>query len=324
MPHPYDALTPDRVIDCVESAGIMSDLRLLALNSYENRVYQVGVEDSEPCIVKFYREARWSDEQILEEHAFALELVEHDISVVAPESIDGKTLHHAHGQRFTIFKRRGGYPPELDNLDHLYRLGQTLGRIHRIGSANTFAYRNELNIDVIATESRAYLAQSFVPRDLLPAYESVAKECDDAIRILLSDLGSTDLHRIHGDCHVGNILWRDDTPHFVDLDDCISGPAIQDIWMFLNGEMHQREQQLSEFVEGYNEFHDFDPRQLKWIEALRTLRIMHHAYWLARRWDDPAFPKAFPWFGQERFWSEHVLQVREQLAAMAEAPLRLL
>lgn len=324
MPHPYDALTPDRVIDCVESVGIRSDLRLLALNSYENRVYQVGVEDAEPYIVKFYRAARWSDEQILEEHAFALELVEHDISVVAPESIDGETLHHARGQRFTIFKRRGGYPPELDNLDHLYRLGQTLGRIHRIGSANAFAYRNQLNIDVIATESRAYLAQGFVPRDLLPAYESVAKECDDAIRILLDDLAASDLHRIHGDCHVGNILWRDDTPHFVDLDDCISGPAVQDIWMFLNGEMHQRELQLSEFVEGYSEFHDFDPRQLKWIEALRTLRIMHHAYWLARRWDDPAFPKAFPWFGQERFWSEHVLQLREQLAAMAESPLRLL
>ena len=324
MPHPYDALTPDRVIDCVESLGIRSDLRLLALNSYENRVYQVGVEDSEPCIVKFYRKARWSDEQILEEHAFALELVEHDISVVAPDSIDQKTLHHAQGQRFTIFKRRGGYPPELDNLDHLYRLGQTLGRIHRIGSAKTFAYRNKLNIDVIATESRSYVAQNFVPRDLLPAYESVAKDCDCAIRVLLDDLSASDLHRIHGDCHVGNILWRDDTPHFVDLDDCISGPAVQDIWMFLNGEMHQREKQLSEFVEGYNEFHDFDPRQLKWIEALRTLRIMHHAYWLARRWDDPAFPKAFPWFGQERFWSEHVLQLREQLAAMAESPLRLL
>jgi Ser/Thr protein kinase RdoA (MazF antagonist) len=299
-------------------------LRLLALNSYENRVYQVGIEDDTPVIAKFYREGRWSDAQILEEHGFAQALADHDISVVAPEQIDGATLHHHADQRFSIFKRRGGYPPELDNLDHLYRLGQTLGRIHRIGSTSPFQHRLALDVERMATQSRMFLEAHVVPADLLPAYSSVAKDCEVAVTELLATMTVQDFIRLHGDCHSGNILWRDDTPHFVDLDDCINGPAIQDVWMFLNGETAQREQQLSEFVTGYEEFHDFDPRQLRWIEALRTLRLMHHAHWLARRWDDPAFPKAFPWFGQPRFWSDHVLELREQLAAMNEPTLRLL
>ena len=324
MTHPYDALTPDCVIDCLEQIGLRCDLRLLALNSYENRVYQVGIEDDTPVIAKFYREDRWSDAQILEEHAFAQALADHDISVVAPEKIDGATLHHHVDQRFSIFKRRGGYPPELDNLDHLYRLGQTLGRIHRVGSARPFQHRLALDIERMATQSRLFLEAQVVPADLLPAYSSVARDCEVAVTELLATMTAKDFVRLHGDCHCGNILWRDDTPHFVDLDDCINGPAIQDVWMFLNGETAQREQQLSEFVAGYEEFHDFDPRQLRWIEALRTLRLMHHAHWLARRWDDPAFPKAFPWFGQPRFWSDHILELREQLAAMNEPTLRLL
>jgi len=324
MTHPYDALTPDCVIDCLEQIGLRCDLRLLALNSYENRVYQVGIEDDTPVIAKFYREDRWSDAQILEEHAFAQALADHDISVVAPEKIDGATLHHHADQRFSIFKRRGGYPPELDNLDHLYRLGQTLGRIHRVGSARPFQHRLALDVERMATQSRMFLEAHVVPADLLPAYSSVAKDCEVAVTELLATMTAKDFVRLHGDCHCGNILWRDDIPHFVDLDDCINGPAIQDVWMFLNGETAQREQQLSEFVAGYEEFHDFDPRQLRWIEALRTLRLMHHAHWLARRWDDPAFPKAFPWFGQPRFWSDHILELREQLAAMNEPTLRLL
>jgi Ser/Thr protein kinase RdoA (MazF antagonist) len=324
MTHPYDALTPDCVIDCLEQIGLRCDLRLLALNSYENRVYQVGIEDETPVIAKFYREGRWSDAQILEEHAFAQALADHDISVVAPEQIDGETLHHHADQRFSIFKRRGGYPPELDNLDHLYRLGQTLGRIHRVGSARSFQHRLALDIERMATQSRLFLEAHVVPADLLPAYSSVARDCEVAVTELLANMTVQDFIRVHGDCHSGNILWRDDTPHFVDLDDCINGPAIQDVWMFLNGEAAQREQQLSEFVAGYEEFHNFDPRQLRWIEGLRTLRLMHHAHWLARRWDDPAFPKAFPWFGQPRFWSDHVLELREQLAAMNEPTLRLL
>jgi Ser/Thr protein kinase RdoA (MazF antagonist) len=312
------------VVDCLESIGFVSDLRLLALNSYENRVYQVGIEGADPVILKFYRAERWTDAQILEEHAFAQELVDHEISVVAPESIAGETLHHVLGQRFSVFKRRGGYPPELDNLDHLYRLGQTLGRIHRVGGATSFLHRRALSPTRMATESRLFVETDFVPVELQSAYRTLAHDCDQAATDILSAMTINDLQRVHGDCHVGNILWRDDTPHFVDLDDCISAPVVQDIWMFLNGDRNQRELQLAEFIEGYEEFNDFNVRQLNWIEALRTLRIMHHASWLARRWSDPAFPKAFPWFGQQRFWADHILELREQLSAMHEAPMRLL
>jgi len=324
MTHPYDSLTPDCVVDCLESIGLVSDLRLLALNSYENRVYQVGIEGADPVILKFYRAERWTDAQILEEHAFAQELADHEISVVAPESIVGETLHHVLGQRFSVFKRRGGYPPELDNLDHLYRLGQTLGRIHRVGGATSFLHRRALSPTRMATESRLFVETDFVPVELQSAYRTLAHDCDQAATDILSAMTINDLQRVHGDCHVGNILWRDDTPHFVDLDDCISGPVVQDIWMFLNGDRNQRELQLAEFVEGYEEFNDFDLRQLSWIEALRTLRIMHHAAWLARRWSDPAFPKAFPWFGQQRFWADHILELREQLSSMNEPHLKLL
>lgn len=324
MTHPYDSLTPDCVVDCIESTGLISDLRLLALNSYENRVYQVGVEGGAPIIAKFYREGRWSDDQILEEHAFSKELVEHEISVVAPLEIHGATLHHAYGQRFSIFERRGGHPPELDNLDHIYRLGQTLGRIHRVGSASNFLHRRDISAQRMATESRLFVQEGFVPMELETAYRTLAADCDAVATEILGNMGRDDMQRVHGDCHSGNILWRDDMAHFVDLDDCVMGPAIQDVWMFFSGERHQQERQLSEFVEGYEEFHDFDARQLNWIEALRTLRIMHHAKWLAERWTDPAFPKAFPWFGQGRFWSDHILELREQLAAMNEPPLLLL
>ena len=324
MTHSYDSLTPDCVVDCLESIGLVSDLRLLALNSYENRVYQVGIEGTDPVILKFYRAERWTDAQIIEEHAFAQELVDHEISVVAPESIAGETLHHFLGQRFSVFKRRGGYPPELDNLDHLYRLGQTLGRIHRVGGAASFLHRCALSPSRMATESRLFVETDFVPLELQPAYSTLAQDCDQTATKILSGMTTDDLQRVHGDCHVGNILWRHDTPHFVDLDDCISGPVVQDIWMFLNGDRNQREHQLAEFIQGYEEFNDFDVRQLSWIEALRTLRIMHHTAWLARRWSDPAFPKAFPWFGQQRFWADHILELREQLSAMQEAPLRLL
>lgn len=324
MSHPYDGLTPDQVVQCVEAIGYRCDLRMIALNSYENRVYQVGLEDDTPVIVKFYRPERWSDEQILEEHAFSLELAEHGLSVVAPETINGQTLHTVDGYRLSVFLRRGGHPPELDNMDHLLTLGRTLGRIHRVGAATHFQYRPSLSIDRMVTASREFLLEHFIPRDLQEAYRTLAIDCEAAARELLTTLEPADLQRIHGDCHVGNILWRDETAHFVDLDDCISGPVIQDLWMFLSGDRTQRELQLAELIAGYEEFNDFDPRQLRWIEALRTLRIMHHAAWLGRRWDDPAFPKGFPWFGQPRFWSDHILELREQLAAMQEPTLRLL
>ena len=324
MSHPYDGLTPDQVVQCVEAAGYTCDLRLIALNSYENRVYQVGLEDAEPVVVKFYRAERWSDAQILEEHAFTEELADHGLSVVPPLRCNDTTLHHAEGFRFSVFPRRGGHAPELDNLDHLLVLGRTLGRIHRVGGAQPFQHRVDMTTGDTLREGAEFLLQSFVPADLRAAYESLVDHCIDAVTAALGNYSKTDRQRIHGDCHSGNILWRDDIAHFVDLDDCLSGPVIQDLWMFLSGDRQQRELQLSELIEGYSEFNDFNPKQVAWIEALRTRRIMLHALWLARRWDDPAFPRAFPWFQQGRFWSDHILELREQLGAMQEAPLRLL
>ncbi len=322
--HPYDALTPDTVIDAVESTGRLSDARLLALNSYENRVYQVGIEDAPPLIAKFYRPGRWSEEQILEEHSFSLELQSAEISVVAPIVDASEVSLHRYGDfQFALFVRRGGYPPELDNLDNLLVLGRTLGRIHAVGKAQTFASREHICVQRMLADNREFLLQDFIPRDLRQAYESLTA---DLLREVLAKYqpGAADEIRIHGDCHVGNILWRDDVAHFVDLDDCMMAPAVQDLWMFLNGERHERELQLSELIEGYSEFSDFDARQLHWIEPLRTLRLVNYAAWVARRWEDPAFPKAFTWFNTERYWAEHILELREQLAALQEEPLRLL
>ena len=323
--HPYDRLGPDMVIDAVESAGYLSDARLLALNSYENRVYQVGIEDGTPLIAKFYRPERWSDAQILEEHAFSLELQAAEISVVAPlVDAGGRTLHEFDGFRFALFQRRGGHPPELDNFDNLLVLGRTLGRIHAVGRAGKFKHRQQITVERMLTQSREFLLEGFIPKSLVPAYSTLTTDLLQTVSAIYAEVKTGDMIRLHGDCHVGNILWRDDTAHFVDLDDCCTAPAIQDLWMFLSGERSYRELQLAELIEGYTEFCDFDPRQLRWLEALRTLRLTHYAAWLARRWNDPAFPRSFTWFNTERYWSDHVLELREQLSALQEDPLRLL
>ena len=323
--HPYDRLTPDMIIDAVESAGYLSDARLLALNSYENRVYQVGIEDSTPLIAKFYRPERWSEAQILEEHRFSLELQDAEISVVAPMVNDqGATLHTFEGFQVALFLRRGGYPPELDNLDNMLVLGRTLGRIHAVGRAGQFNARHSMSVQRMLSDSRALLLEKFIPRDLVPAYESLTADLEQQVRSVFSEVQPEDFIRIHGDCHVGNILWRDNTAHFVDFDDCCAAPAMQDLWMFLNGERHDRQLQLSELVEGYSEFCDFDPRQIRWIETLRTLRLIHYAAWLGRRWEDPAFPRSFTWFNTERYWADHILELREQMSALQEEPLQLL
>ena len=323
--HPYDLLSPDLIIDAVESVGYLSDARLLALNSYENRVYQVGIEDGTPLIAKFYRPQRWSEAQIQEEHAFSLELQNAEISVVAPMvNEQGVTLHTYQGFQFALFPRRGGYPPELDNLDNMLVLGRTLGRIHSVGRAGQFKVRHSLCVQQMLTDSAEFLLDGFIPRDLIPAYQSLTADLQRLVEPLYNEVQAEDLIRVHGDCHVGNILWRDDTAHFVDFDDCCVAPAIQDLWMFLNGERHDRQLQISELVEGYSEFCDFDPRQIRWIEALRTMRLTNYAAWLARRWEDPAFPRSFTWFNTERYWADHILELREQMSALQEEPLQLL
>lgn len=323
--HPYDRLQPDMVIAAVESAGYLSDARLLALNSYENRVYQVGLEDGEPLIAKFYRPERWSDAQILEEHTFSQELLEADISVVAPMvDSSGNSLHEYEGFRFALFARRGGYPPELDNYDNLLVLGRTLGRIHKVGGAGTFKARQQISVERMISDCRTFLLDGFIPKDLIDAYETLSADLESLVQSIFAQVQPADMQRIHGDCHVGNILWRDDVAHFVDLDDCCTAPAIQDLWMFLSGERHERQLQLSELIEGYSEFCDFDPRQIRWIEALRTMRLVHYAGWLARRWEDPAFPRSFTWFNSDRYWADHILELREQLFTLQEEPLELL
>jgi len=261
----------------------------------------------------------------MEEHQFSLELQDAEISVVAPMVDEhGATLHTYEGFQFALFRRRGGYPPELDNLDNMLVLGRTLGRIHGVGRASHFKERQAITVQRMLSDSRELLIDGFIPRGLLPAYESLTADLLKIVTSVYSEVGAEDEIRIHGDCHVGNILWRDETAHFVDFDDCCTAPAIQDLWMFLNGERHERQLQLSELVEGYSEFCDFDPRQIRWIESLRTMRLIHYAAWLARRWEDPAFPRSFTWFNTERYWADHILELREQMSALQEEPLRLL
>lgn len=321
--HPFAALGPDAVLDAVESLGLRSDARVLALNSYENRVYQVGIEDGEPLIAKFYRPRRWSDAAIREEHAFTLELAEAEVPVVGPLVYDGDSLFEHNGFRFALFPRRGGRAPEPGDLDQLYRLGQLLGRLHAIGASRPFREREALTVDHFGHASLATLRDSpFLPNSLRADYTTTAEALLARLDTLFAAIPHTAI-RLHGDCHPGNLLERDGSFHVVDLDDCRMGPALQDLWMLLSGDRQERLRQLSELADGYAEFHDFPVRELPLLEALRSLRLLHHSAWLARRWDDPAFPPAFPWFTTENYWRQQIGQLHEQLTALDEEPLRL-
>lgn len=322
-PHPYENLTPDMVIDAIESTGRLTDLRISPLNSYENRVYQVGIDEGEPIIAKFYRPERWTHQQIMEEHEFSYQLFDAEIPVVPPlRNSQGETLLTYKDYQFSIYQRKGGRAPALDDLDSLLMLGRLVGRIHAIGAQQDFQHRPTLNIKTFAEDSYQFISEHFIPEELRLAYTSLCEDLITTIKQLFSQTTFTSI-RVHGDCHSGNILWRDDSPHFVDLDDSRMAPAIQDLWMFLSGDRQMQTAQINEVVEGYNEFFDFNPRELHLIEAMRTLRIMHYSAWLARRWQDPAFPHNFPWFNSPRYWSDHILELREQLAMLNEPPLQL-
>lgn len=320
----YLNLTPDRMIGAVEAVGFYPDGRFLALNSYENRVYQVGMEDAEPLIAKFYRPNRWTDEQILEEHAFCYELVSEDLPVVPPLQINGSTLHECEGYRFSLFERRGGRAADMDDFDNLLQLGRFLGRIHSVGRARPFEFRPAIDLSTYGRQSAELILQHFIPDSLREPYETLAEDLLRLIQQRFDDARGVSMIRTHGDCHAGNLLWREGLPNFVDFDDARMAPAVQDLWMLLSGSREEQERQLSEVVEEYDQFNRFDPRELHLIEPLRTLRIMHYAAWLGRRWTDPAFPQAFPWFNTERYWGQHILELREQLSVLQEAPLRLL
>jgi Ser/Thr protein kinase RdoA (MazF antagonist) len=321
-PHPFSSLTPDAVLDALEGIGLRCDGRLLALNSYENRVYQVGMEDGPPLIAKFYRPERWPAAAILEEHAFVSELAEREIPVVPALQIDDRTLHDFNGYRFAVFPRHGGRAPELDDRDTLEWLGRFIGRIHAVGQLEPFRHRPTLDIASFGEEPVEYLlAHDFIPAELREAYSSVVEHALDSVRRCFERAGTVRHLRLHGDCHAGNVLWTDAGPHFVDFDDSRMGPAIQDLWMLLSGERAEQTRQLGDLLAGYEDFCDFDPRELHLLEALRTLRLIHYSAWIARRWDDTAFTTAFPWFNTQRYWQDRILELREQIAAMDEPPL---
>ena len=328
---PYAGLTPDVALDALESLGLPCTGGLLALNSYENRVYQVGIDGSAPVIAKFYRPGRWSDAQILEEHGFVAELVEREIPVVAATAFSGKTLHSFAGFRFALFPRRGGRAPNLDDKSVLEWLGRFMGRIHAIGALTPFVARPALNIETFGFEPRDWLlAHDFIPPNLKDTWSSVVAQALDDVARCYARAGGVRNIRLHGDCHIGNVLWSESGradgnvtattggPHFVDFDDARNGPAIQDLWMLFPSDKTERKPLVDAVLRGYEDFCEFDDRELHLIEALRTLRLLHYSAWLARRWDDPAFPAAFPWFNSQRYWEERVQELREQIALMQE------
>lgn len=328
QPLPYETLTPDVVQDAIASVGLIGDGRLLPLGSYENRVYLLPLEEGEPIVAKFYRPGRWTTTQIAEEHAFAAELVGAEIPVVAPLALGGRTLHSFGGFEFAIYPRRGGRPPELDSPEVLEWLGRFIGRIHAIGRTRPFRARPTLDVDTFGREPREWLSGSdMLPLETRRAWLSQADEAIDLAAAAFNTVGDITPLRLHGDCHPGNVLWRPASgndpggPHFVDLDDARMGPAVQDLWMLLSGDRHDRTVALSDLLAGYEDFCEFDRRELALIEPLRTLRLIHYSAWLARRWDDPAFPAAFPWFGTVGYWEDQIRILAAQVEAMKAEPL---
>ncbi|MEY4139882.1 MAG: hypothetical protein RLZZ371_2064 [Pseudomonadota bacterium] len=334
--HPYQSLTPDVVMDALASVGLFGDGRQTALSSYENRVYQLHLEDGAVVVAKFYRPGRWQNDQILEEHAFAQDLMAAEIPVVGPLTLNGNTLHHFGGFAFSVSPWRGGRLPELDDPDVLEWVGRFLARIHAVGAVQAFTHRPTLDLASFGIASREWLlANDQVPLDVQSNWARVSQQALDLIatHACLNGAPMTDdamQHiRLHGDCHPGNILWTPldmpasalPGPHFVDLDDARMGPAVQDLWMLLSGNRQQRSRQLGTLVDGYEQFRPFDRRELVLIEPLRTLRLLHYSAWLARRWHDPTFPKHFPWFGSSDYWQGQVQMLEEQIEAMQEDPL---
>ena len=318
----YLGLTPDDILTAVESLGYRCDGCFLALNSYENRVYRIGIEDKPPIVTKFYRPQRWSNDAIVEEHRFSIELAARDVPVVTPNEHNGTTLHHHGVFRFALYPYHGGRTPELDDMKLLRQIGRLIARLHLVGETRDFAARPTLDVESFGHRSRDYLLENrLIPADLEPAYTSTCKLLFEGIARSFELAGSPRFIRLHADFHPSNVLVDRDIVHIVDLDDARMGPAIQDLWMFLSGQREEQTPQLEELLTGYTEFNAFNTRELHLIEALRTLRIMHYAAWIARRWQDPAFQRAFPWFSDRRYWDDHILALREQAALMLEPPL---
>ncbi len=321
--HPYELLTPDCILDALEDVGFEPSGSLLALNSYENRVYQVSLNDDSYVIAKFYRPHRWSDAAILEEHDFSVELTQQDIPIVAPLSIKDKSLFQFNGFRFAVFPRQGGRTPELEQPETLKQLGRVIGRMHAVGASKPFADRPKITVQNFGFDSLEFLLDNnFIPSEVRTNYQQAAEEVLQLVEQRYEAILPRNI-RLHGDCHPGNLLWRDDAPHFVDLDDCRMGPAVQDLWMLLSGTNDEMSQQFRHILEGYETFFEFDLSELALIESLRALRILHYSAWLARRWDDPAFPQHFPWFNSPRYWEDQMITLREQIERLQSPTLQL-
>jgi Ser/Thr protein kinase RdoA (MazF antagonist) len=319
---PFADLTPDCILDALDSIGLQGDGRLLALNSYENRVYQVGMEDGPPLIAKFYRPNRWSDAAILEEHAFIHSLEDAEVPAVPALVLNDQTLHGFNGHRFSLFTKHGGRAPELDQPGMREWIGRFIGRIHAVGAISPFKERPTLDIASFGIEPSDYLLKNgFIPAELTDVYQGVVKQALDGVQRCFDRAGDVAMLRLHGDCHLGNVLWTGEGPHFVDFDDSRMGPAVQDMWMMLSGDHADMMKQMNDFLVGYECFYEFNTRELYLIEGLRTLRLIHYAAWIARRWNDPAFPAAFPWFNTQVYWQDRILELREQIALMDEPPL---
>jgi Ser/Thr protein kinase RdoA (MazF antagonist) len=338
-PAPYAELTPAAVLDALDGVGLRGDGRMLQLNSYENRVFQAFLEDGRVVVTKFYRPGRWSDAQILEEHAFAGELAAAEIPVAAqlPLVRDAESPYSAgiveigptlasvtigsHTYRFGACDRFAGRAPELDDPEVLRWLGRYIGRMHAVGARTTFKQRLSIDVPTYGEASRDWLlAHDSVTPDMAAIWRDLVDTALVACRAAFDQSPLKQL-RLHGDCHLGNVLWTAHGPHFVDLDDAVNGPAVQDLWMLLSGDRAAMTRQLFDVLDGYEQFMEFDWRELRLVEPLRTLRMLHHSAWIARRWEDPSFPIAFPWFASPSYWAEQCTRLREQLVAMAEPPL---
>ncbi len=321
MSHPFDSLNPELIMDAVESLGFRCDCRIFPLNSYENRVYRVGIEENEPLIVKFYRPERWSVDQLQEEHDFCFELQAEELPILAPRKIAGQSLHRFKNYTFAVFALQGGHAPEFSRPETLKSLGRLISRLHNVGRRQLYQHRPTLDVVSFGHNSVDFLLNSnLIPETYQQAYQSLSHDLLVCLEQRFKAVTATPL-RVHGDCHVGNFLERDNCYYLVDFDDSRMSYAIQDLWMFLSGDTNQQQQQLEPLLEGYHTFADFNPAELQLIEVFRSLRIIHYAAWLGRRNDDPAFTRYFPWFGTPQYWGEHILELREQYAALNEEPL---